>query len=72
MDSIKNNLENAQYSTSKIYQTAHLKDEEMIKSLKALVVNLKSEMKRIDEMCNVSGLTPEFLEVISPSNESQA
>jgi hypothetical protein len=70
MDSIKNNLENAQYSTSKIHQTAHLKDEEMIKSLKALVVNLKSEMKRIDEMCKVSGLTPEFLEVISPANSA--
>jgi hypothetical protein len=69
MEVIKNNLENAQYSTSKITQSAHNKDEVMIKSLKALVVNLKSEMKRIDEMCKIAGLTPEHLDVISPNVE---
>ena len=71
MEAIKNNLENAQFSTSKIYQSAHQKDEEMIKSLKALVINLKSEVKRVDEMCRVSGLTPEHLNAISPSVEPQ-
>lgn len=71
MENIKNNLENAQYSTSKIYQSAHQKDEDMIKSLKALVVNLKSEVKRIDEMCKIAGLTPEHLDVISPGTEAQ-
>jgi hypothetical protein len=44
----------------------------MIKSLNALVLNLKSEMKCINEMCKVSVLTLDFLEVISPSNESHA
>jgi hypothetical protein len=71
MEAIKNNLENAQYSTSKITQSAHNKDEVMIKSLKALVVNLKSEMKRIDEMCKIAGLTPQHLDVISPNLEIQ-
>ena len=69
MDTIKNNLENAQFSTSKLYQTAHNKDEEMIKALRALVVNLKAETKRIDEMCKVSGLTAEYLHIISPDDE---
>lgn len=69
MDNIKNNLENAQFSTSKITQSAHQKDDEMIKTLKILVVNLKSEMKRIDEMCKVSGLSPEHLNLISPQVE---
>ncbi|MGZ3789119.1 MAG: hypothetical protein ACXVLQ_11385 [Bacteriovorax sp.] len=66
LDAVKNNLENAQFSASRISQSAHSKDDEMVQVLKALVVNLKSEMKRIDEMCRVSGLTPEHLKVISP------
>jgi hypothetical protein len=72
MDILKNNLENAQFSTSKLSQTAHNKDEEMIKSLRTLVGNLKSEMRRIDEMCRVAGLTPESLSVISPMDENLA
>ncbi len=66
LDAIKNNLENAQFSGSRISQSAHSKDEEMVQVLKALVGNLKSEMKRIDDMCKISGLTPEHLKVISP------
>jgi hypothetical protein len=71
MEAVKNNLENAQFSTSKISQTSHVKDEAMIKSLKSLVANLKLEMRCIDEMCKVSGLTPEYLDVISPENEAR-
>jgi hypothetical protein len=70
MENIKNNLENAQFSTSKISQTAHVKDEAMIKSLKSLVTNLKSEMRRVDEMCKISGLTPEYLDAIAPENQA--
>ena len=66
LDSVKNNLDNAQFSASKISQNAHSKDEEMISVLKALIVNLKSEMKRIDEMCRLTGLTSEHLKMISP------
>lgn len=69
MDGIKNNLENAQFSTSKLSQTSHSKDEEMIKALRALVHNLKSETRRIDEMCKMAGLTPEYLSIISPDDE---
>jgi hypothetical protein len=71
MEVVKNNLENAQFSTSKISQTSHVKDEAMIKSLKSLVSNLKSEMRCIDEMCKVSGLTPEYLDAISPEVEAR-
>ncbi len=69
LENVKNNLENAQFSASKISQTAHSKDDEMVQVLKALVVNLKSEMKRIDEMCRLTGLTAEHLKVISPEPE---
>lgn len=66
LDSIKNNLDNANFSSSKITTAAHARDEEMVMVLKSLVQNLKSEMKRIDEMCRLTGLTAEHLKVISP------
>ncbi|MDD4975095.1 MAG: hypothetical protein PHY93_12130 [Bacteriovorax sp.] len=71
LDTVKNNLENAQFSASKISQNAHSKDDEMVAVLKALIVNLKTEMKRIDEMCRLTGLTSEHLKVIAPL-ENQA
>ena len=75
LETVKNNLENAQFSASKISQNAHAKDDEMIAVLKALIINLKSEMKRIDDMCKLSGLTSEHLNLISPvepHNEGRA
>lgn len=66
LDTVKNNLENAQFSAARISQSAHSKDDEMIAVLKSLIINLKSEMKRVDEMCNLAGLTSEHLKVISP------
>ncbi len=66
LDTIKSNLDNAQFSVSRISQNARSKDDEMVNTLKVLVVNLKSEMKRIDDMCKLSGLTSEHLEIISP------
>lgn len=70
LEAVKNNLENAQFSASRISQNAHSKDDEMVAVLKALVVNLKSEMKRIDEMCRLTGLTSEHLKVIAPMETS--
>jgi hypothetical protein len=70
MDSIKNNLENVQFSAFKIAQTAHAKDDEMINSLQFLVGNLKSEMKRINEMCNLAGMNSEHLDIIATSNDA--
>lgn len=70
IENIKNNLENIQFSASKISQSAHSKDEEMINSLKALVINLKTEMKRINEMCKLTGMNQEHLEVITSNNQS--
>lgn len=69
MDTMKNNLDNIQFTSSKLSQTAHLKDEELVHSLKVLVTNLKSEMRRIDEMCKLTGLTEEYLNVITPKPE---
>ena len=69
LDVVKNNLENAQFSASKISQNAHSKDEEMVSILKALILNLKTEMKRIDEMCRLTGLTSEHLRVIAPEQQ---
>ncbi len=66
LEIVKNNLENAQFSASKISQNAHAKDDEMVQVLKMLVINLKSEMKRIDEMCRLSGMTAEHLKIITP------
>lgn len=66
LETIKNNLDNANYSVSKLTNLSHLKDEELVSVLKTLVSNLKSEMKRIDEMCKMTGLTEEHLKVISP------
>ncbi|NOT80246.1 MAG: hypothetical protein HOP07_14725 [Bacteriovoracaceae bacterium] len=70
IENIKNNLENIQFSASKISQSAHSKDEEMINSLKSLVINLKTEMKRINEMCKLTGMNQEHLEVITSNNQS--
>lgn len=65
METIKNNLENVQFSASKIGQAAHAKDDEMINALKVLIGNMKSEMKRINEMCRLAGMSSEHLEVIT-------
>ncbi len=72
IENIKNNLENIQFSASKISQSAHSKDDEMINSLKSLVMNLKTEMKRINEMCKLTGMNQEHLEVITSSNNHSA
>jgi len=66
LDAIRNNLDNANFSASKLTNISHSKDEELVAVLKTLVLNLKSEMKRIDDMCKLSGLTEEHLKVISP------
>ncbi|MBC7428297.1 MAG: hypothetical protein H7336_06780 [Bacteriovorax sp.] len=68
MESVKNNLENIQFSASKIAQTTHAKDDEMISALKSLVGNLKSEMKRINDMCRLTGMNSEHLDIIAPNN----
>ncbi|MBC7714158.1 MAG: hypothetical protein H7177_12515 [Rhizobacter sp.] len=68
METVKNNLENIQFSASKIAQTTHAKDDEMIAALKSLVGNLKSEMKRINDMCRLTGMNSEHLDVIAPNN----
>lgn len=72
LEAVKNNLENAQFSASRISQNAHSKDDEMVGVLKALIINLKTEMKRIDEMCRMTGLTSDHLKVISPQSETIA
>ncbi len=72
IENIKNNLENIQFSASKISQSAHSKDDEMINSLKSLVINLKTEMKRINEMCKLTGMNQEHLEVITSNNNNQS
>lgn len=69
MDSIKNNLENVQFSVAKITQSAHAKDDEMINALKVLVSNLKSEMKRINDMCKMTGMSSEHMEMIIPGSQ---
>ncbi len=71
MESLKNNLENVQFSANKITQAAHSKDEEMIGALKVLVTNLKTEMKRINEMSRMTGMSPEHLQSIS-SGQSES
>ena len=70
LDAVKNNLENAQFSALRISQNAHSRDDEMVAALKSLILNLKSEMKRIDEMCKLTGLTSEHLKVISPDAQA--
>lgn len=72
LEAIKNNLDNANFSASKLTNLSHSKDEELVAVLKTLVGNLKSEMKRIDEMCKMSGLTEEHLKVISPEPSAEA
>jgi hypothetical protein len=61
LDGIKNNLDNAQFSAAKISQNAHSKDDEMINTLKSLIGNLKIEMKRSEEMCQLVGANSELL-----------
>ena len=70
LEAIKNNLDSAQFSSSRISQNAHSKDDELIGVLKVLIGNLKSEMKRVDEMCKTAGLTSEHLELISPEEKT--
>nr|BDT29614.1 hypothetical protein BHI3_30800 [Bacteriovorax sp. HI3] len=70
MESIKNNLENVQFSASKIAQASHSKDDEMINTLKILISNMKSEMKRINDMCRMAGMSSEHLEVITNNRET--
>ena len=65
MESLKNNLDNVQFSASKITQVAHSKDEDMVQILRVLVANLKSEMKRINEMSKMTGMSVEHLNSIS-------
>lgn len=65
LETIKNNLENIQFSTSKISQSSHSKDDEMVNNLKFLVGNLKIEMKRINEMCRLTGMNSEHMDVIT-------
>lgn len=69
METVKNNLENIQFSANKIAQTAHAKDDEMIVALKALVGNLKTEMKRINEMCRLAGMNSEHMDMIAEAPE---
>ncbi len=71
METIKNNLENVQFSANKIAQSAHAKDDEMISALKSLVGNLKTEMKRINEMCRLTGMGTEQLDVIANQNSEE-
>lgn len=70
MESIKNNLENVQFSANKIAQAAHSKDDEMVNTLKVLIGNMKAEMKRINDMCKLVGMSSEHLEVITNNKET--
>jgi hypothetical protein len=54
-----------QFASSKTSQVSHLKDEEMVQALKTLVGNQKADMKRTDELCLLSGMTPEHLKMIA-------
>lgn len=65
LDNIKNNFDNIHFSASRITQASHIKDDEIINSLRALVGSLKSEIKRINEMCRVVGLNSEHLNLIT-------
>jgi len=65
MELIKSNIDNVQFSLNKVIQVAHAKDDDLINSLKVLVTNLKVEMKRVDEMCKLSGITEEHLSMLS-------
>jgi hypothetical protein len=56
LDSLKNNLDNSHFSAAKISQNSHAKDDEMISSLKLVILNLKSEMKRVDDLCRLTGV----------------
>jgi hypothetical protein len=72
LDNIKNNFDNIQFSASKITQASHIKDDEIINSLRALVGNLKSEMKRVNEMCKLTGMSSEHLDSITIDSEGRA
>lgn len=64
-DQVKASFENVQFATSKTSQVSHMKDDEMVQALKTLVVNQKADMKRTDELCLLSGMTPEHLKMIA-------
>lgn len=64
-DQVKASFENVQFATSKTSQVSHMKDDEMVQALKTLVGNQKADMKRTDELCLLSGMTPEHLKMIA-------
>lgn len=64
-DQVKASFENVQFATIKTSQVSHMKDDEMVQALKTLVVNQKADMKRTDELCLLSGMTPEHLKMIA-------
>lgn len=64
-EQVRANSENIQFATSKTSQTSHAKDEEMVATLKSLVSNQKSDMRRTDELCMMAGMTPEHVKMIS-------
>ncbi|MCK6596466.1 MAG: hypothetical protein L6Q33_14810 [Bacteriovoracaceae bacterium] len=64
-EQVKASFENVQFASSKTSQVSHLKDEEMVQALKTLVGNQKADMKRTDELCLLSGMTPEHLKMIA-------
>lgn len=67
-DQVKASFENVQFATNKTSQVSHMKDDEMVQALKTLVVNQKADMKRTDELCLLSGMTPEHLKMISEAS----
>lgn len=71
IESIKNNIENIQFSASKLSQNSHAKDDEMIAALKSLISNMKTEMKRINEMCKYTGMSSEHLDIITTSKRQE-
>lgn len=64
-DHVRASFENVQFASSKTSQVSHMKDEEMVQALKTLVGNQKADMKRTDELCLLSGMTPEHLKMIA-------
>jgi hypothetical protein len=70
MDTLKNNIDNIHFSANKFSQASQSKDDEMINSLKFLVSNLKQEIKIVDEMCKVSGLTEDHLKAITSTSQA--
>lgn len=50
-DSLKNSLDNIQFSFSKVTQSSHAKDDEIVSSLHSMAQSLKGDSKRANEMC---------------------